>query len=255
MKQKLISLCLLPILAFAQWEIDFDEDFAAAPAAASSWWTGIGLTAVWPMDEGSGSNITDRIGSLHGTAFGSIVWESSLGSTFLSFDGVTNYVSFGDVCDVASNSFLAACWVKARSTVSQYTGLFTKDNNGAGSGRYAIGASDSAKLRTYMTTNGAQLASINTTTAVPTSWTHLCMCVENETLYFFIDGVLTGTPVACPINVPFNNSSPLVLGTAIISGRPFYTFGGWMADIAIKQGGGTSDVSRIYNATKARYRK
>ena len=30
MKRKLISLCLLPILAFGQWELDFDEDFAAA---------------------------------------------------------------------------------------------------------------------------------------------------------------------------------------------------------------------------------
>ncbi len=30
MKRKLIALCLLPLLAFAQWEMDFDEDFAAA---------------------------------------------------------------------------------------------------------------------------------------------------------------------------------------------------------------------------------
>ena len=30
MKQKLISLCLLPILAFGHWALDFDEDFAAS---------------------------------------------------------------------------------------------------------------------------------------------------------------------------------------------------------------------------------
>ena len=30
MKRKLISLCLLPLLAFGRWELDFDEDFAAA---------------------------------------------------------------------------------------------------------------------------------------------------------------------------------------------------------------------------------
>jgi hypothetical protein len=30
MKQKLISLCLLPLLAFSHWAMDFDEDFAAA---------------------------------------------------------------------------------------------------------------------------------------------------------------------------------------------------------------------------------
>ena len=30
MKQKLISLCLFPLLAFGQWELDFDEDFATA---------------------------------------------------------------------------------------------------------------------------------------------------------------------------------------------------------------------------------
>ena len=29
MKRKLITLCLLPILAFGQWALDFDEDFAA----------------------------------------------------------------------------------------------------------------------------------------------------------------------------------------------------------------------------------
>lgn len=34
MKQKLISLCLLPILAFGHWALDFDEDFAADSAAA-----------------------------------------------------------------------------------------------------------------------------------------------------------------------------------------------------------------------------
>jgi hypothetical protein len=32
MKQKLISLCLLPLLAFGDWAMDFDEDFAAASA-------------------------------------------------------------------------------------------------------------------------------------------------------------------------------------------------------------------------------
>ena len=32
MKQKLISLCLLPILAFGNWAMDFDEDWAAASA-------------------------------------------------------------------------------------------------------------------------------------------------------------------------------------------------------------------------------
>lgn len=30
MKQKLISLCLLPLLVFGHWALDFDEDFAAA---------------------------------------------------------------------------------------------------------------------------------------------------------------------------------------------------------------------------------
>ena len=30
MKRKLIALCLLPLLAFGHWEMDFDEDFAAA---------------------------------------------------------------------------------------------------------------------------------------------------------------------------------------------------------------------------------
>jgi hypothetical protein len=32
MKRKLISLCLLPLLAFGHWAMDFDEDFAAASA-------------------------------------------------------------------------------------------------------------------------------------------------------------------------------------------------------------------------------
>ena len=30
MKRKLIALCLLPLLAFGHWALDFDEDFAAA---------------------------------------------------------------------------------------------------------------------------------------------------------------------------------------------------------------------------------
>ena len=33
MKRKLIALCLLPLLAFGQWEMDFDEDFAAAASS------------------------------------------------------------------------------------------------------------------------------------------------------------------------------------------------------------------------------
>lgn len=255
MKRAIIIAALLACSVQAQDAGVWWGALAAGQAAAPSWWTGLDLTAVWPMDEGSGSNITDRIGILNGTAFGDIVWEPSIGSTFLSFDGKTNYVSFGDVCDVASNNFLAACWVKARSTVPQYTGLLTKDNNGAGNGRYAIGNSDAAKLRTLISTNGPQFAVVNTTTPVPTSWTHLAMCAENATLYFFIDGVLTGTPVPCPMATPFDNNSPLVLGTAIISVRPLYTFGGWIADVAIKQGGTTSDVSRIYNASKSRYGK
>jgi hypothetical protein len=30
MNRKLIALCLLPLLAFGHWALDFDEDFAAA---------------------------------------------------------------------------------------------------------------------------------------------------------------------------------------------------------------------------------
>ena len=43
MKLKLIALLLLPILAFAQWEMDFDEDFAATSSAWSPLKLGIKL--------------------------------------------------------------------------------------------------------------------------------------------------------------------------------------------------------------------
>ncbi len=33
MKRKLIALCLLPLLAFAQWEMDLDEDWAITPSS------------------------------------------------------------------------------------------------------------------------------------------------------------------------------------------------------------------------------
>ena len=67
MKRKLIALCLLPLLAFAQWGMDFDEDWAGAvsrvsvsPTAFVTTWvtTSPGQSVTLPLRSGKTYNFT-----------------------------------------------------------------------------------------------------------------------------------------------------------------------------------------------------
>ena len=61
MKQKLICLCLLPILAFGHWALDFDEDFARATAGkkAKLPYINDGLIAMWDGEWNAGFKAHD----------------------------------------------------------------------------------------------------------------------------------------------------------------------------------------------------
>jgi len=74
MKQKLISLCLLPILAFAQWEMDFDELWASSSLTAKDY-VQDGLVAMWDGIENAGWGKHDP----NATVWKDLIGENDIG--------------------------------------------------------------------------------------------------------------------------------------------------------------------------------
>ncbi|GEM_PF-2397906 len=76
-----------------------------------------GVIGYWPLDEGSGSTVTDQsdVGNEDGTLkhMRSSAWVDGYDGTALNFDGLNDYVDLGKgVDDDISTAFTVASWVK-----------------------------------------------------------------------------------------------------------------------------------------------
>jgi len=116
MPRALTVLCLLPLLAFAQWEMDFDEDFAAAAEKPDVL---DGLVAWWKFDElsydGSTGEVKDSSGTGNdGTSYNGLQTAVGKIGRAGNFDGNDDFVDFGISASLNSSlnsNFSITYWV------------------------------------------------------------------------------------------------------------------------------------------------
>ncbi|MDH3975628.1 MAG: LamG domain-containing protein [Deltaproteobacteria bacterium] len=131
----------------------------------------------------------------NGTPTGGANFNSNdkvLGSHSGSFDGVNDYVTFGNVLDVGDNDLSISCWIK--TTDASYSNIISKGKSGDYSWLININPATGGKLRFVLFQPDANtyLYPVSTTDINDGNWHHiLCIFDQSaETAAIYIDGIL-----------------------------------------------------------------
>lgn len=231
--------------------------------AAANWWDGLSLSSVWPMNEGSGNVLYDKVGGQNGK-FTYGTWKTVGGVTALDFGSDTPNTSAKgaawatDVYDLAKGiKLIYGGWYRPKwSFISEtVNGLMGKGSSGAG-GNYFLG---------YATTYGGyysvfSVLSVGTavrcsTNNIPVAWTHVAISLDRTTgkSTFWTNGILVSVTSYSDNGTAYNTTAPFSLFG--ISSNSVWYGNGSTRDVFVKVGGTTNDIPAIFNATKVVYGK
>ncbi len=233
----LTVLCLLPLLAFGHWALDFDEDFAAAAAEKPDVLDG--LVARWTFETVTGTNVTDDSGNGNtGALVGGYEIVSGHSGNALSLTSTPGKMTIDqqNLSTVGAGDWSVTFWVKDRVAVNPYGGVCIFDKYGVVNGS-----------TTYLSALMNDAATGGWTAPDNSVWTHVSVTKTGSTIACYFDGVLQtkntfsdtgwGTVGIYAIGVGYN--------------WPTYFFQGTLDDVRIYDRALTGDESlAIYNATK-----
>jgi hypothetical protein len=151
------------------------------------------MTHRWQCEEGSGTTLSDSIGSDTGTLHGSVGWTSGqIGSSALSFPGASGSgITLASGVNT-STTFTIAAWVFRSTGAGGYENLFTQ-NSTAG---FWIKA---GKIDFFFA--GADHLS---NTLIPLGWHHIAMTCSAGSYTFYLDSVADGTGTGFSSNISIN---------------------------------------------------
>ena len=240
MKRKLIALCLLPLMAFAQWEMDFDEDFAAAVASGA--WSPLELSPMaWYRGDGnandsSGNNrhgfwegtasYTNGVNGMAFTGFSTANWVSSEGGMFHSITGTA--------------AFTVCAWVKPYSYV-HYGWVF--------------GLSDFHDVRHVNLTNGPHFSTFtslgqvfNNIILLPGETGHLAISRSNNVMRGYYNAALIYTHTFSGFaNYTGAATAPIGIGRGYAESTLRTPFNGYVDDYMVFDRALTTDeITQIY---------
>ena len=252
-KQKLISLCLLPILAFGHWAMDFDELWASSMSSLTAKdYVQDGLVAMWDGEWNAGWGTHDP---------NATVWKDLVGACDLTVNGTT---SWGDkYANMDSATFFGG----TIDPVKVFTGngvavqtLSTKIGSSVNSGIFAIGDNNNRHLwvwESYVQGSGGMTFSkfiYNTNVGS----TYAVLSVDDKVLLTvsYKDGVantFVGTD---------SDKSVVIASNQIVGDQPIYigrlpgynTYGGKIYCVRLYNRALTqSEIAHNYDVDKARF--
>lgn len=147
--------------------------------------------AYWRLDELAGSTAADASGHHAGQLAGEPTWVAGHPGTGggLSFDGIDDQVSFGDVLDMGTQDWTVAAWIKVDPSAPTYRTLVAKDTGWIGWGLHTDATGRLAARLSAGPTINVMATSLE---PLPTgSWVHVAAVYDrsaNLTLY------VNGTP-------------------------------------------------------------
>ena len=156
------------------------------------------LLAHWPLDEGSGTTVTDVTGNGHdGTFQGDPEWVAGELGGALRFDGFDDYVIHTLPAARTFDSFTVALWVRADMLgQAQYMSPFssyTPNNLG-----FQIDV-DGTYPGNYRTTPGIGIHG-----PVTLEWVHLAVVGDGTTVHYYYNGVWVTSGTIAADNLLFN---------------------------------------------------
>lgn len=209
-------------------------------------------SAVWYLNEGSGTQTNDSKNSFNSVAMINTSWTSGLFRNATFFNGTNSYISFGNVLGFErTNSLSFSLWFKPNSTgVLQ---LLLSKANSILTG-YSIYRSATGKLGFALTNNlfvnNLNLETNNTFTNT-SNWYNVVITYDGSSnannVKIYVDGVLEPTTVmANTLTASILTTSPLNIGSV---NNGSYSFNGSIDNVAIWNGTvlTQTDVTKIYN--------
>ena len=140
-----------------------------------------------------------------------------VGTGSTSFDGGTDYVSFGDVCDLGADDFTIICWAKADDWTESY--ILTKwvDPNN----RWYFGGDSSDNIAFYSKATSVGVAVTGgSMTSYEGEWVHVAIVADRSaSTTFYVNGVVSGS-VGAGSTVDIDNS-----GNLNMSDDPAHAYG------------------------------
>ncbi|MGC9048729.1 MAG: LamG domain-containing protein [Patescibacteria group bacterium] len=212
-----------------------------------------GLVGYWKMDEGSG---TTAYGN-NGTLVNGPTWTTGKVGGALSFDGVDDYVNFGDVLDIGTSDWSYGCWFKADWTAaSQTKSIIAKSRYGSNIGRYYL-VFESGYLRTVLQTSGGdKIINTSETPYLDGNWHHAFVTIDRDGLMkLYVDGVLKGSiDVSAGAFNNYNTPYPFGIGAyQNVGGTAFdrHWFKGLIDEVRVyNRALSDAEIKAIYEATK-----
>lgn len=181
---------------------------------------------------------------------------SSTNNGYFVFDGVNDYINFGDKnlgLDLISKSFCA--WVYLSSSLANPTGIIDKDFDIApgNNGGWGFWVGSDRKLWWWNTSN-QDIRDNGSRTIGTNTWTHVAVAYNSSTknASFYINGTLNSSVSNSNITELSSGAQSLVIG-CIRDGVGGYLSGRIANVLAYNKLLSASEILQNYNATKTRF--
>jgi len=206
-----------------------------------------GLVGEWSFNGAdiSGTTATDRSGSgNNGTLTnGPVVTNGKIGQA-LSFDGVNDYVSVGDVSALkfTSGDFSFGLWLYSTGTL----GLpFGKGNTGVFSPYLLYPSAGTLKIAIGNSAGSAWLTTTDLSATITNNvWTHIFFTKAGAVIRLYKNGVQTNVFTMASATI-LNNTLPVRIGADSNAGSPW---NGSIDDVRIyNRALSATEVKRLYN--------
>lgn len=201
--------------------------------------TDAGLVSYWPIDEVSGTTITDVKSALNGTANTTNIGDG-VGGKSRQFNGTSEYIDVGNQASLSferTSTFSTSAWV--RITGTGYYAVFSKMAAGSFRGYDFYLHSGQLKLSMINTTTTNQLRCAATPTINDGMWHHVAVTYTGGSnaaaVTFYIDGA--AQTKTCDLD----NLNATILSTSNVSIGSIYN----ASDFFL----GNIDEVRVYNTT------
>lgn len=169
---------------------------------------GADLQHYWAMEDGSGTNVADKVssGGQAGTTVASPTWTTGVLGGALSFNGTSQYVTFGNTFEpVVTQPVSFSCWVFDTLVDGTSRVLFGNQSVTGAGHQLSVGTSNQIRMRVSDGTNTKSALSAATITA--NVWHFAAGTWDGTNAISYLDGVGTANVGgAVPLTIVYDTT-------------------------------------------------
>lgn len=221
--------------------VDSGETLQVNGTSLNNLYIDSGMTGYFRMDEGTGEEIESASSStsVSGTITGPFWTQANTGTTLffnpaaLEFDGVDDYVTFGDAYDIDSTTTKRTftAWFRRKSSTSEDIIFAKKTGSGTATTGYMLWIDDADDKLRFEVANGSNDYLVLSSTAITDQdWHHVAVSydpLDTTKINIFLDGVVDVSSKSGSLESggalsgTFSNATAFQLGDTATSSGPF----------------------------------